>query len=51
MKWRMVVGVVLAGGCGKAAAPPVVDRPAEAIGVVAAGLRPAVVVHGGAEVS
>ena len=51
MKWRMVVGVVLAGGCGKAAAPLVVDRTAEAIGVVAAGLRPAVVVQGGAEVT
>ena len=46
MNWRLVAAAVLVGGCGKAAAPPVVDRTAEAIGAVAAGLRPAVAVQG-----
>ncbi len=45
MNWRFVLGVGLVGGCGKAA-PPVVDRTAEAVAAVAAGLRPAVAVQG-----
>ena len=32
MNWRLVGGLVLVAGCGKVAAPPVVDRTAEAIG-------------------
>ncbi len=49
MNWRFLVGVGLVGGCGKGA-PSVVDRTAEAVAAVAAGLRPPVVIQGAPEV-
>ena len=50
MNWRFLVGVGLVGGCGKVVAPPVVDRTAEAMAAVAAGLRPPLAIQGAPEV-